>query len=120
MAKGATAEKDATRLAFTAKDIRPYGDRVLLRKIENEVSKGGIILPGGEKTECAYAEVLACGPGARCLEDGRILPMRVKPGQKVLTMKYAGCEVVVEGETEKLRMVAEGDIWAIVEGEIRG
>lgn len=124
MSRGAVAAdppiKKVERFIFGTKDITPYGDRVLIRQIKNEKSAGGIWLPNGEKSECSFGEVLACGPGARCVEDGRILPMSVRAGQKVLVMKYAGCEIVVEGEAEKLRMVAEGDIWATVEGKIDG
>lgn len=113
----AREEAVAERFIFTTKDLKPYGDRVLIRQIKNEKSAGGIWLPNGQKSECSFGEVLAIGPGARCLEDGRILPMSVKVGQKVLVMKYAGCEVKVEGEEDTLRMVAEGDIWGVIEGK---
>lgn len=92
--------------------IKPLGDRVVIKNAEmNEVSKGGIILAGSAKEKPQMAEVIAVGPGGNV--DGKEITMHVKTGQKVIYSKYAGTEVKVDGE--ELIIVRQSDILAVVE-----
>ena len=93
-------------------NIKPLGDRVVIKMLESEeTTKGGIILAGTAKEKPQMAEVLAIGPGA--VEDGKVIPMEVKVGDKVLMSKYAGTEVKIDGED--FVVVRQGDILAVVE-----
>ena len=92
--------------------IRPLADRVVIKTVEaEETTKSGIILAGSAKEKPQVAEVLAVGPGG--LVDGKEVQMIVKVGDKVLTSKYSGTEVKVDGE--EYTIVRQGDILAIVE-----
>jgi len=92
--------------------IKPLGDRVVIRNAEtNEVTKGGIILAGSAKEKPQMADVIAVGPGGNV--DGKEITMQVKVGQKVIYSKYAGTEVKVDGE--ELIIVRQNDILAVVE-----
>lgn len=93
-------------------NIKPLGDRVVIKMLESEeTTKGGIILAGSAKEKPQMAEVLAIGPGA--VEDGKIVPMEVKVGDKVLMSKYAGTEVKIDGN--EYIILSQKDILAIVE-----
>ena len=92
--------------------IRPLADRIVIKMIENEeTTKSGIILTGSAKEKPQVAEVVAVGPGG--VVDGKEVKMTVKVGDKVLTSKYSGTEVKVDGE--ECTIVRQGDILAIVE-----
>ena len=92
--------------------IRPLADRVVIKTVEaEETTKSGIILAGSAKVKPQVAEVLAVGPGG--LVDGKEVQMIVKVGDKVLTSKYSGTEVKVDGE--ECTIVRQSDILAIVE-----
>ena len=92
--------------------IRPLADRVVIKTMEaEETTKSGIILAGSAKEKPQVAEVLAVGPGG--LVDGKEVQMIVKVGDKVLTSKYSGTEVKVDGE--ECTIVRQSDILAIVE-----
>ena len=92
--------------------IRPLADRVVIKTVEaEETTKSGIILAGSAKEKPQVAEVLAVGPGG--LVDGKEVEMLVKVGDKVLTSKYSGTEVKVDGE--EYTIVRQGDILAVVE-----
>ena len=92
--------------------IRPLADRVVIKTVEaEETTKSGIILAGSAKEKPQVAEVLAVGPGG--LVDGKEVEMLVKVGDKVLTSKYSGTEVKVDGE--ECTIVRQSDILAIVE-----
>lgn len=92
--------------------IRPLADRVVIKTVEaEETTKSGIILAGSAKEKPQVAEVLAVGPGG--LVDGKEVQMIVKVGNKVLTSKYSGTEVKVDGE--ECTIVRQSDILAIVE-----
>lgn len=92
--------------------IRPLADRVVIKTVEaEETTKSGIILAGSAKEKPQVAEVLAVGPGG--LVDGKEVQMIVKIGDKVLTSKYSGTEVKVDGE--ECTIVRQSDILAIVE-----
>ena len=92
--------------------IKPLADRVVIKLAEEEeTSKGGLILTGSSKEKPQVAEVVAVGPGG--LVDGKEVEMIVKVGDKVLTSKYSGTEVKVDGE--ECTIVRQSDILAIVE-----
>ncbi|HBN83098.1 MAG TPA: co-chaperone GroES [Clostridiales bacterium] len=92
--------------------IKPLGDRVVLRMLEaEEKTKAGIVLPGSAKEKPQEAEVVAVGPGG--VVDGKEVTMQVKVGDKVLTGKYSGTEVKIDGE--EYTIVKQNDILAIVE-----
>ncbi len=92
--------------------LKPLADRVVIRNIENEeVTKGGIVLPGSAKEKPQMAEVVAVGPGG--VVDGKEITMYVKVGEKVIFSKYAGTEVKLDG-TEYI-VVRQNDILAVVE-----
>jgi chaperonin GroES len=93
-------------------NVKPLGDRVVIKNIEvGETIKGGILLPGTAKEKPQMAEVLAVGPGG--LVDGKEVKMQVTVGQKVIYSKYAGTEVKVDDK--ELIIVRQSDILAIVE-----
>ncbi len=95
--------------------FRPLHDRVLVRRIEEEQrTKGGIIIPDTAKEKPQQGEVLAVGPGARD-ETGKLVPLDVKVGDKVLFGKWSGTEVKIEGE--ELLIMKESDILGILEDE---
>ena len=92
--------------------IRPLADRVVIKMEEaEETTKGGIILTSAAKEKPQVATVLAVGPGG--MVDGKEVEMIVKVGDKVLTSKYSGTEVKVDGE--ECTIVRQNDILAIVE-----
>ena len=92
--------------------LRPLMDRVVLRQVENEeVSKGGIILTNAAKEKPQMAEVVAAGPGG--LVDGKEVTMSVQHGDKVITEKFGGSTVKVDGE--EYLVVRQSEIIAIVE-----
>ena len=91
--------------------IKPLADRVVLKMLEaEETTKSGIILSSKSQEKPEIAEVLAVGPGG--LVDGKEIKMEVAVGDKVLTPKYAGTEVKVDGEEYKI--VSQSDILAKV------
>jgi chaperonin GroES len=93
-------------------NVKPLGDRVVIKNIEvGETIKGGILLPGTAKEKPQMAEVLAVGPGG--LVDGKEVKMQVTVGQKVIYSKYAGTEVKVDDK--ELIIVRQSDILAVVE-----
>ncbi len=93
-------------------NLKPLSDRVILKALEaEEKTKGGIILTANAKEKPEMAEVVAVGPGGTV--DGKEVVMTVKVGDKVLTSKYSGTEVKVDGE--KYTIVRQNDILAIVE-----
>ncbi len=95
-------------------NFRPLGDRVLVRRVEEEQkTRGGIIIPDTAKEKPQEGEVIAVGPGARD-EDGKRVEMDVKAGDRILFGKWSGTEVRVDGED--LLIMKESDILGIVEG----
>ena len=99
------------------KGFRPLHDRVLVRRVEaEEKTPGGILIPDTAKEKPIEGEVLAVGPGARD-ETGRIIPLDVKIGDRVLFGKWAGTDVLIDGE-ERL-ILKESDILGVIEGKTR-
>jgi chaperonin GroES len=94
--------------------FRPLHDRVLVRRIEQqEKTAGGIIIPDTAKEKPQEGEVIAAGSGVKT-EDGKLLPLDVKAGDRILFGKWSGTEVRVDGED--LLIMKESDILGIVEG----
>ncbi|MDD6263316.1 MAG: co-chaperone GroES [Eubacteriales bacterium] len=92
--------------------LKPLADRVVIKMVETEEkTKSGIILTGSAKEKPQVAEIIAVGPGG--IVDGKDVVMYVKPGDKVITSKYAGTEVKLDGE--EYSIVRQNDILAIVE-----
>jgi len=92
--------------------FRPLHDRVLVRRVEaEEKTAGGIIIPDSAKEKPAEGEIVAVGSGARS-EDGKVTPLDVKQGDRVLFGKWSGTEVTVNGE--ELLIMKESDILGVV------
>ena len=93
--------------------IKPLGDRVLVKPVEEqEQVRGGIIIPDTAKEKPQQGEVVAVGPG-KVAEDGKTIAMNVQKGQIVLYGKYAGTEVKLDGD--EYLIMSESDIFGIVE-----
>jgi chaperonin GroES len=93
--------------------FRPLHDRVVVRRVEEEErTKGGIIIPDTAKEKPQQGEVVAVGPGARN-EEGQIVALDVKAGDRVLFGKWSGTEVKIDGED--LLIMKESDILGIIE-----
>ena len=93
--------------------IRPLQDRIIIKRVEEEEkTKGGIIIPDTAKEKPLEGKVIAAGNG-KILEDGKVRPLDVKVGDRVLFGKYAGTEIKIEGE-EHL-MLREEDILGVIE-----
>jgi chaperonin GroES len=96
--------------------FRPLHDRVLVRRVEEEEkTAGGIIIPDTAKEKPMQGEVIAVGPGARD-ETGKLVPLEVKAGDRVLFGKWSGTEVKIDGK--ELLIMKESDILGIVEGNV--
>jgi chaperonin GroES len=92
--------------------FRPLHDRVLIRRLEGEEkTKGGIIIPDTAKEKPMEGEVVSVGPGARG-EDGKLVPMDVKQGDRVLFGKWSGTEVKIDNE--ELIIMKESDIMGVI------
>jgi chaperonin GroES len=93
--------------------LKPLGDRLLVKPLEEEeVTAGGIVLPETAKEKPQKGEVLAVGPGSRD-DSGNRVPMDVSEGDKVLFAKYGGTEIKINGD--KLLILRESDILALIE-----
>jgi chaperonin GroES len=94
--------------------FRPLHDRVVVRRIESEDrTAGGIIIPDTAKEKPQEGEIIAVGPGARD-EAGKLVPLDVKAGDRILFGKWSGTEVKIDGE--ELLIMKESDVMGIVEG----
>jgi chaperonin GroES len=93
--------------------IRPLQDRIIVKRIaEEEKTKGGIIIPDTAKEKPIEGKVLAAGNG-KVLEDGKVRPLDVKAGDRILFSKYAGTEVKIDGEEHLI--MREEDILGVIE-----
>ena len=93
--------------------FRPLHDRVVIRRIEEEdKTKGGIIIPDTAKEKPQEGEVISVGPGARD-ESGKLIPIDLKSGDRILFGKWSGTEIKIEGED--LLIMKEGDVMGVVE-----
>ncbi len=95
--------------------FRPLHDRVVVRRVESEEkTAGGIIIPDTAKEKPQEGEIVAVGPGARD-ESGKLVPLDVKAGDRILFGKWSGTEVKIDGE--ELLIMKESDVMGIVEGK---
>jgi chaperonin GroES len=93
--------------------FRPLGDRVLIKRVEEEAkTRGGIIIPDTAKEKPQEGEVIAVGPGARD-DAGKIQPLDVKPGDRILFGKWSGSEVKLDGQD--LMIMKESDILGVLD-----
>ncbi len=93
--------------------IRPLQDRIIVKRIdEEETSKGGIIIPDSAKEKPSEGKVIAVGKG-KVNDDGKVSPLDVKKGDRVLFSKYAGTEINIEGEEHLI--IREDDVLGICE-----
>jgi chaperonin GroES len=94
--------------------FRPLHDRVVVRRVDaEEKTKGGIIIPDTAKEKPQEGEIVAAGPGARD-ESGKLVPLDVKAGDRILFGKWSGTEVRIDGED--LLIMKESDVMGVVEG----
>lgn len=97
-----------------AVNVRPLHDRILIRRIEEqETVKGGIIIPDTAKEKPQEGEVIAVGNG-RKTEDGKVIPLDVKAGDRILFGKYSGTEIKIEGE--EYLILREEEVLGVIEG----
>ena len=95
--------------------FRPLHDRVVVRRIDaEEKTKGGIIIPDTAKEKPQEGEVIAAGPGARD-ESGKLIPLDVKAGDRILFGKWSGTEIKIDGED--LLIMKESDVMGVVEAQ---
>jgi chaperonin GroES len=98
--------------------FRPLHDRVVVRRVEQEEkTAGGIIIPDTAKEKPMEGEVVAVGPGGRD-ENGKLIPIDVKAGDRVLFGKWSGTEVKIDGQ--ELLIMKESDIMGVIEGAAAG
>ena len=96
--------------------FRPLHDRVVVRRIEaDEKSAGGIIIPDTAKEKPSQGEVIAVGPGGRD-ESGKLIPIDVKEGNRVLFGKWSGTEVKIDGQ--ELLIMKESDIMGVLDEQV--
>jgi chaperonin GroES len=94
--------------------FRPLQDRVIVKRVaEEEKTKGGIIIPDTAKEKPIEGEVIAVGNG-KVMEDGKVRPLDVEAGDRILFTKYAGTEIKLDGEEHLI--IREEDILGVVEG----
>jgi chaperonin GroES len=94
--------------------IRPLQDRIIVKRVqEEEKTKGGIIIPDTAKEKPIEGKVIAAGNG-KVLEDGKVRPLDVKAGDRILFSKYAGTEIKIDGEEHLI--MREEDILGVIEG----
>jgi chaperonin GroES len=95
--------------------IRPFHDRLIIQTLEEEEkTKGGIIIPDTAKEKPQEGKVIAVGKG-KTTEEGKLIPLDVKVGDKILFGKYSGTEVKIEGEEHLI--MREEDILGVIEGK---
>ncbi|MFN7951281.1 MAG: co-chaperone GroES [bacterium] len=94
-------------------NIRPLQDRLLVKRLEkDEKSKGGIIIPDTAKEKPQEGEVVAVGKG-KVGDDGKVVPLDVKKGDKILFSKYAGTEIKIDGQ--EILIMREDDVLGVIE-----
>jgi chaperonin GroES len=95
-------------------EIRPLHDRIIVERLEEETkTAGGLIIPDTAKEKPQQGKIIAVGKGKKT-EDGKVLPLDVKVGDKILFGKYAGTEIKIEGK--EFLMMREEDVLGVIEG----
>jgi chaperonin GroES len=98
-------------------DIRPLHDRIIVERLEEETkTAGGIIIPDTAKEKPQQGKVIAVGKGKKT-EDGKLLPLDVKVGDKILFGKYSGTEIKLDGK--EFLMMREDDVLGVIEGDTK-
>lgn len=98
--------------------FRPLGDRVVVKRVTEETkSAGGIIIPDTAQEKPQEGEVIAVGPGARD-DNGKIVPLELKAGDRILFGKWSGTEVKIDGQ--ELLIMKESDVMGVLEGRASG
>jgi len=98
-------------------NIRPLYDRIVVKRIEEQETKvGGLFIPDSAKEKPQEGEVVAVGKGKR-LEDGKIVPLEVQKGDRILFGKYSGSEIRIDGE--ELLILREDEVLGILEGAVK-
>ncbi len=111
-AKETTIQQDVREKEEVSMQITPLGDRILVKPLEaEEKTKGGIILPDTAKEKPQEGRVVAVGKG-KVLDDGKVQPLEVKPGDKILYGKYSGTEIKLEDDEQLI--IKEEDVLAII------
>ncbi len=96
--------------------FRPLHDRIVVRRVEEETkTKGGIIIPDTAQEKPIQGEVIAAGPGARD-EAGKLVPLDIKVGDRVLFGKWSGTEVKIDGKD--VLIMKESDVLGVIEGKV--
>jgi chaperonin GroES len=97
-------------------NIRPLYDRIVVKRVETEVEKthGGLYIPDSAKEKPQEGEVVSVGKGKR-LEDGKIVPLDVQPGDRILFGKYSGSEIKLDGE--ELMIMREDEVLGILDAQ---
>src|SRR4030081_1700273 len=97
-------------------NIRPLYDRIVVRRVETEAEKthGGLYIPDSAKEKPQEGEVVSVGKGKR-LEDGKIVPLGVQPGDRILFGKYSGSEIKIDGE--EMMIMREDEVLGILEAQ---
>lgn len=97
-------------------NIRPLYDRIVVRRVEAEVEKtsGGLYIPDSAKEKPQEGEVVSVGKGKR-LDDGKIVPLDVQPGDRILFGKYSGSEIKLDGE--ELMIMREDEVLGILDAQ---
>ena len=94
--------------------FKPLHDRVVVRRVEEDTkTSGGIIIPDTAKEKPMQGEVVSVGPGGRD-ESGKLIPIDLKPGDRILFGKWSGTEVKIDGE--ELLIMKESDVMGVIEG----
>ena len=97
--------------------FRPLHDRVVVRRLEGETkTSGGIIIPDTAKEKPSEGEIIAVGPGGRD-ESGKLVPIDLKVGDRILFGKWSGTEVKIDGE--ELLIMKESDVMGVIEGQAK-
>ncbi len=98
---------------MSIKNIKPMGNRVLVKRSQAKATKGGILLPDSAQEKPKQGEVVAVGPG-KMEEDGTILPMNVRVGDNVLFTAYSGTEVKTDDLTAEYLIMSEDDLLGVL------
>jgi chaperonin GroES len=94
--------------------LKPLGSRILIQRSKVQTSKGGILLPDTAQEKPKEGKVIACGPG-KMNDEGKLEPIAVKVGDRVLFSSYAGTEVKSQDDDEELLILSEDEILGIIE-----
>lgn len=99
---------------MTGNKVRPLHDRIIVKRLaEEEVTKGGIIIPDTAKEKPIQGQIVAVGTG-KLLENGKVRPLDVKVGDRIMFGKYSGSEIKVDGQ--ELLIMREDEVLAVLEG----